>query len=73
MAEKDEERGAEVEGVDKGKPAKLEYETQDTTPQSRGPSLMRHGWQFVMWAPILLALAAAVLLPLIARGCAAMR
>ncbi len=71
--EDDEKCGAAVKGVDKGKPAKLEYEAQDTTPQSRGPSLMRYGWQFVMWVPILLGLAAGVLLPVIARGCAAMR
>lgn len=63
---------AMVSDVDRPKPAKLEYETQDMTPTSR-PSLLRHSWQFLIWAPVLIGLAAAIVLPLIARGCAALK
>lgn len=50
----------------------LEYEAQDMMP-TRGPSLLRHSWQLLLWLPMLIALAGAILMPLISRGCAAVK
>jgi hypothetical protein len=46
----------------------LEYEVNSTTPAQRLWSV-RHIWQLLIWLPILIGLAAAVLAPFVARGC----